>query len=206
MTIRNSPTPAATRVRLAFATLAIAAGAVALPARADDSLLYVGGSIGQGNQKVGQIAFNESNFAWKALVGSRPIPLLGAELAYMDLGKPTQTVGGSNLGGFDQKATTKGMTGFGLVYLPLPLPLVDVFGKLGLARLQTTASSTFSGCTPAGPGCTAFSIDRKNTQTAYGAGVQMHWGALAGRVEYEHFQTIGGSPSLLSAGLTYGFL
>ena len=210
MKTTNLPVAADTRRvarrRLAATALAVITCAAAVPAQAEDALLYVGGSVGQGNVKAGQIDFNKSDFAWKATVGTRPISLLGAELSYVDLGKPAQTVGGTDLGSFDQKASTKGLTGFGLIYLPLPLPLVDVFGKVGLARLQTTASSTFTGCTPAGPGCTAFSLDRKNTQPAYGAGAQVHWGAVAVRVEYEHFQTAGGSPSLLSAGLTYGFL
>jgi opacity protein-like surface antigen len=207
--MNSTPVPAASApatlkaARLAAAALAIAAAALVLApkAHAEDALLYVGGSIGQGNTKVGQVDFNKSDVGWKLTVGTRPIPLLGAEVSFIDLGNPSQTVGG-----YYQKATTKGETVFGLVYLPIPVPLVDVYGKLGLARLATTASSSYDGCQPAGPGCTPFSISRTNSQPAYGVGAQMHWGALAGRIEYEHFQTYGGSPSMLSVGLIYGFL
>lgn len=186
------------RAACAALVLLATAGAFATTAHAEDSLFYIGGSLGQANTKVGQIDFNKTDLGWKALVGTRPIPLLGAELAYVDLGKPSQTAGE-----FNQKATTKGLTAFGLIYLPVPL--VDVYGKVGAAKLQATASSTFAIC-PGGPGCTPFSFNRKNTQPAYGVGAQMAWGPVAARAEYEHFQTNGGSPSLLSVGLIYKFL
>lgn len=198
---RSTPTLLAGAALLALAL----AGVAASPgAHAEDALLYAGGSLGEGNTKIGQDSFNKSDVGGKVFVGTRPIALLGAELAYVDLGSPTQTVGPAQ-GSYYQKASTKGASAFGLIYLPIPMPLVDVYGKAGLARLQTSASSTFTGCQPAGPGCTPFSLSRTNTQPAYGVGAQMHLGNLAGRIEYEHFQTTGGSPSLLSVGVVFSF-
>jgi hypothetical protein len=191
------------RAHLAAAALAVAAtlGAHSTPAAAEDQLLYVGGSAGQANTKVGQIAFNESDLGWKLTVGTHPIGLLGAELSYIDFGKPTATYSGVN-----NEATTKGAVAWGMIYAPLPLPIFDVYGKLGLARLQANASAYLSGCSGPGPGCTLFAFNKTNTQPAYGAGAQAHWGPVAARIEYEHYQTTGGSPSLLSVGVIYSFL
>lgn len=190
------------RIRLACLALAGALASLpGAPAVADDSLLYVGAGAGQSNVKVGQIDFNKTDFGWKAYVGTRPISLLGAELAYLDFGKPTRTVNGVN-----NDASAKGVSATGLVYLPLPMPLVDVYGKAGFARLQATARAYAALCGTTGPGCSSFAFDRKNTQATYGLGAQLHWGSLAARLEYEHFQTNGGTPSLLSVGVFYGFL
>ena len=79
----------------AIAVIAVIAVSAALAAsttaRAQDSLLYVGGSLGQGNSKVGQINFNKTDLGWKAIVGTRPVHWFGAELADIDFGKPKDT-------------------------------------------------------------------------------------------------------------------
>src|ERR1039457_1618747 len=84
----------------AFGLLALRSGQV----MADDLLgLYVGGAIGQSQveatspqfldsghyQLLGAGSFKENHSAFKVMVGVRPISLLGAELAYVDLGHPT---------------------------------------------------------------------------------------------------------------------
>ena len=181
---------------LAALTLTAAGGA-----RAEDALLYLGGSAGQSNVKVGQIAFNQNDFGWKLTAGTRPISLLGAELSYIDFGKPSTTTFNVN-----SNASIKGAVAYGMIYAPLPLPLFDIYGKLGLARLQSSANAYPNGCTAPGPGCSLFNFNRTNTQAAYGAGAQVNWGAFAGRVEYEHYETTGGSPSLLSVAVIYKFL
>ncbi len=200
------PRPAivSARRRAPAAAIAIlAALSAAGAAHADDSLLYVGGSLGQGNTKVGQINFNKTDLGWKAFAGTRPLHWLGAELAYIDFGSPKESYA---LAQSSAKAT--GAAAYGLLYLPLPVPLVDVYAKAGLARIHTTASSysTSGTCTVGNASCGLFALDRKNTQPTYGIGAQAHLGDLAARIEYEHFQTTGGSPSLLTIGLSYSFL
>ena len=190
----------------AIAVIAVIAVSAALAAsttaRAQDSLLYVGGSLGQGNSKVGQINFNKTDLGWKAIVGTRPVHWFGAELSYIDFGKPKETYALAQ-----SSAKTTGAAAYGLFYLPLPIPLTDVYAKAGLARLHTTAStySTAGNCTVGNADCGLFAFDRKNTQPTYGVGAQVRLGDLAARLEYEHFQTAGGSPSLLTIGLTYSF-
>lgn len=173
----------------------------AATARAEDSLLYVGGSVGQSSPKVSQINFYPHATGWKATVGTRPLPWLGAEMSYIDFGSADRTIDTVY-----NSTSTKGFAAYGLVYLPLPVPLFDVYGKAGLARMHSTAVANQTGCgTPSVP-CSLFNLDTKNTQATYGVGAQVHFGPVAARLEYEHFQTVGGSPTLISVGLIYSFL
>jgi hypothetical protein len=97
-----------TSSKIARITTCIYAAALVLSASryaaADDLLgLYVGGSIGQAHVDAtgqrfianGQIyeatgSFDQTHSAFKAMAGIRPIPFLGAEVAYVDLGRPSE--------------------------------------------------------------------------------------------------------------------
>lgn len=188
------------RLSPAGACLALALSVMALPAAAaETSLLYVGAGVGQANTRVSQIDYNTNDFGWKATVGTRPLSWLGAELSYVDFGKPDRTINGVY-----NSASINGATAYGLVYLPLPVPQFDVYAKAGLARLHTTANAAQTGC---GLGsCPLFALDRNNTEGTYGLGGQVHFGPVAARIEYEHYETTGGSPTLLTVGVTYSFL
>jgi opacity protein-like surface antigen len=172
------------------------------PARADDPLgFYVGGAVGQA--RVDATApyvsgFRENHSAFKVIAGLRPISLVGAELAYADFGHP------SHLNGFLlTDVTMKGAAAFGMLYLPVPI--VDVYVKVGLARLRSTATTTVV-CPSIGP-CpliaTPGPVSRTNVGFAGGAGAQFKVGAFAIRGEYERFNAAGGHPGLFSLGLTW---
>jgi hypothetical protein len=199
--------------------LLLAAGAICASTHVlgDDLLgVYVGAAVGQAHVRttrdiVGDTdydyEFDQDHTAWKALVGIRPIPLLGAELNYIDFGNAS---GGSYRGFFGTltRASAKAVTLFGLGYVPLPIPLLDVYAKLGVARLHTTA--TEEGASPAcpiGPGiCTApppFITSEWITKPAYGVGAQAKYKALAVQLEYERIS--GSNPDLLSLGVTWTF-
>lgn len=180
---------------------------------AEDVLgIYVGGAIGQsqvsalansasfapiGDNAIGE--FTENHSAFKVMIGVRPISLVGAELAYIDFGHPSGT-----LFDYPADASIKGEAAFGILYLPVPV--VDIYVKAGVARLL----STLSGVVPYLPLCSScvpprFEQDRTNTSGAGGIGAQVKFGALAVRAEYERFNAAGESPSLLSAGVTWTF-
>jgi hypothetical protein len=113
------------------------------------------------------------------MAGVRPISLLGAEVDYMDFGHP-----GGSLNGAPASATLKGAAAFGLLYLPVPV--IDIYAKAGLARLQ----SSLGGVSAVQPACvpcalSLFRLDRTNTHFAAGAGAQYKLGAFALRAEYE---------------------
>jgi opacity protein-like surface antigen len=178
----------------ALTTLTALLGAfAALPSQAAETGVYVGGSLGLASANIDDPAadldFDGDELGWKVLVGVRPIELLAAELSYVDFGEPSAQLGGTRLA-----SDTQALAGFGLVFLPLPLP-VDLFAKLGLARVQTDLRS--SG---------GLRLDREDTDFAWGVGAQFGFGSLSIRAEYERFQVEGGDPDLISVGLTYNFL
>jgi opacity protein-like surface antigen len=158
----------------------------------------VGASIGESRVKADPLEFNKHDLGWKVLVGIRPLALLGAEISYIDFGHPTYSQGVP--GGLNVSVRASGAEALGVVYLPLPMPRLDIYGKGGVARLSYRASSS-SGCLA----CTFFNTDRTDTRFAYGAGAQLKFNRIAARLEYERISASNGDPSLLSAGLTWKF-
>jgi opacity protein-like surface antigen len=150
--------------------------------------------------------FEENHSAFKVMAGIRPISPLGAEIAYVDLGHPS-----GNLGGQPADVTIKGGSAFAMLYLPVPV--VDVYAKLGVARLKSTLNAVqvlpgVGTCPVNAPNCALrpFRLDRTNTNFAVGAGAQFKLGSWAVRAEYERFDAAGANPNLLTVGLTWTFL
>jgi hypothetical protein len=81
-----------------------------------------------------------------------------------------------------------------MLYLPLPLPIIDLFGKVGFARLDTQIDSG------------SFRLDETDTDLAWGVGGQLNFGSFAVRAEYERFQTDSGDPDMISVGFAWTFL
>jgi opacity protein-like surface antigen len=192
---------------LASIATAFVMGALATGhADAEDLLgLYVGGAVGQSQVQanvptVGD--FKENHSAFKVIAGIRPISLIGAEISYVDFGHPS-----GNINAVSSSVSQKGADLFAVLYLPVPV--VDVFLKAGLARLQSTVNSVNVGvgtCTTTDPNCALFRLDRTDTSFAAGAGAQFKLGSWAVRGEYEHFDAAGANPSLVSVGFAWTFL
>jgi len=218
-----------TRLKSACA-LALVSGVIGISvlvgpnANAADPLgLYVGASLGQGRVETGSFAspgpvagvvptlgnFKENHSAYKLMVGVRPISVLGAELDYIDFGHPSGSVSASGIGSASADVTLKGPAAFALLYLPIPV--VDVYLKAGLARLQSnaTVNVTLNGvaCPILNPNCAlAQAHTSANTSTlAGGIGAQFKFGSAAVRGEYERFSAVGGNPALFSVGITWAF-
>ena len=150
-----------------------------------DTGLYLGGALGQSESGVRDSSFNfkDRDQGYKLIAGVRLMKLLAVELNYVDLGN-------SSVG--TAQAKTKATDGFVLAFLPLPV--VDVYGKLGYVSWKTDASA---------PG---LSLHRSGSDPAFGAGVQLHFGSLAARLEYEVLDAPeAAKPTLLSLGATYTF-
>jgi hypothetical protein len=97
-------------------------------------------------------------------------------------------------------STPKPRRFFEVGYLPLPVPFLDIFGKLGIARLQSDTTGLRAGCipdTPSGFGA-SFRQDFSSTNFAYGAGVQSKFHDFAVRAEYERISASDGSPDIVS--------
>ncbi len=128
-------------------------GMATAPAHAVD--LYIGAGLGQSNADFDDLnnsitELDHKKTAWKVFAGGRVL-LLGAELGYSDFGKPDDA---------DSEIHYKGISAFGLLYAPLPVPFLDLYAKAGLARLEANGRNV----------TTTFSTD--DTQFAYGLGAQ----------------------------------
>ena len=148
--------------------------------------LYAGGSIGPSSERFHPDAYSvrAQNTGYQAAVGLRPINLFAAELDYVNFGR---AYGGVNY------ADTDGIGVSALGFLPIPL--VDVYGRLGVTNLRTDVSSPYQ------------SFHRSGADLSYGVGAGMHWGSLGARVEYQRFDlSIASTMSLTLVGVTWTFL
>ena len=121
--------------------------------------------------------FDLNNTAWKAFVGIRPIPFLGVEANYMDLGSESRHFGFNGSGPYDTHVDAHAFSAFAVGFFPLPVPFLDVFGKAGAARWTLDGHDNSS----------LFALDDHGTDFAWGGGAQAHFGALGLRLEYEQF-------------------
>jgi Outer membrane protein beta-barrel domain len=203
-------------IRLAQRAIALSLLAVAaVPTYASDLLgLYVGGGIGESTVR-SDTGFDPDypadshphHTAWKIMAGIRPIPFLGAEAEYVDFGHPdsadSYSVDGSNYYGQNADSHPKAGVLYGVGYLPLPVVPLDIFAKVGVARLETNLNTYSQPCGDCEP-----VLSREyayQTKAAYGAGAQVHFFGLAVRGEYERIKSSYGDPDafLLSATWTF---
>ena len=222
----QNPTDTRALIIVAIALLGLPSG----NATADDLLgMYVGGSVGQSHVRSDQVLFFKSDgtpltgavsaaksaTGWELFAGVRPIPWVGAELAYVDFGHPTAAQNPPPLFGlaYNARLRAKAATAWGVIYAPVPIPRFDLYAKAGLARLETsTNGEAFFGCFPpalcpvgrgAAPG--TGDLDQTSLRFAYGAGLQTKWSFIGIRLEYERISASQGDPDLLSLGITWNF-
>jgi len=174
-------------VLLALATLSLGAAA----AQADDAnplqtpgLFYAGGGLSK--DKVDGIAnagvpFDDlDKTSWKLLAGVRPVRVFAVEADYLDLGNRTDTF----INGVTTHADAKAWAGYGVGFLPLPVPWLDVFGKAGVARWRLDASQSAGQFPPS----SFFAISDRGTEFAWGLGAQALLRNIGARLEWERFE------------------
>lgn len=150
-------------------------------------------------------SFQHNDTGYDLMLGVRALSLLGAELQYVNLGHPQ-----GDFFGNPADASVKGAAAFGVLYFPVPVPVIDLYAKAGAARLQSDVSGFFPiggfVCVAGAPcGTSPFRFDRTTTGFALGAGAQMRFGAWAIRGEYERFDAAGAYPGLAVVGFTWTF-
>lgn len=193
------------------------------PARADNPLgLYVGAGVGVSNvgnnngynycdcYPYGYYGGynNNNNVAWKAMFGMRPIPMFGAELEYLDFGSSDGYNGYyNNFYNYGANTHPKSTMLYAVGYLPIPVPNLDVFGKLGAGRLETNIGFNTYPCNYPAVNCTpiTYTINQTNTKFAYGAGVQWRYQDFAFRAEYEGVSSEYGNPEAIMVSVTWTF-
>ena len=132
----------------------------------------------------------DMNTGWKLFGGVRPIPPLGLEMNYMDLGSQTHSFSNTY-------ADAHAFTAFAIGFLPLPLPFLELYGKAGASRWSLSGHTDSS----------LFAIDDHGTNFAWGGGAQFHFGALGARLEYEQFDVRDASAiRAVTAGVMFSFL
>jgi hypothetical protein len=132
----------------------VTTGLASATAMAGDPLnLYLGAGLGESEITRDDNYlpyFNEHHFAWEAIAGVRPISLVGVELQYIDFGDPSA---GPNYNFASAHSNAKAAALFGVGYLPLPAPFLDIYAKLGVARLHSNTSAVVPGLCPPGAFC-----------------------------------------------------
>jgi hypothetical protein len=165
---------------------AVLGSAAVAPLFAADDGFYLSGALGAAQQNYDSQIFDAhgSQTGYKFAVGVRPIDLLAAEVSYIDFGRAFNGI---------NYADTNAVGAFALAFLPIPL--VDVYGKVGLAEWRTDAQS---------PG---FGFHRTGANVAYGAGVGTNWGDIGVRLEYERYEVSHSNDmGMASIGVVWAFL
>ncbi len=180
---------------------AIASCCVAAAANAADNGVYFGLGAGHSDFNI-DAALKNTDAGFKLIAGVRLLDSFGVELNYADHGKAGVPSGmacvalvGENCPDTSRvaaKTTAAYAVGF------LDFPLLDLFGKAGLARVKGKLTT---------PGHPDFSFSDDDTGLAWGMGAQAHFGSLGARVEFEQFKLFGDEKlRMISASFVYTFL
>jgi hypothetical protein len=168
---------------------------------AADNGFYLGGGLTQASLDTSSdfvqdapddFSIDDDDNGFKVIAGIRPLDWLAIEANYVDFG--SVSAGDDTLGGeFELSGVDAFAVGF------IPIPFIDIFGKVGVMRWDADARVTLGGQT--------FSDSESGTDIAYGAGIQARLGSLAGRLEYERFEVDDTEEvAMITLGVTYTFL
>ncbi len=165
------------RVLTLLTVLALAAGS----AHAENGFVYLGVGVVRNSlsdiTSIGGLP-DLKNTSWKAYGGVRPLNWLAAEADYIDLGSSS----GTNAAGASGTTSGSAFAAYAVGFLPIPLPVVDIFGKAGFARWK------YDGNVIPPPGTSpASTFSTNGTDFAWGIGVQAHISMVGARLEYENF-------------------
>jgi hypothetical protein len=182
-------------MRSALATgllLLVSSGA----AIAADNGFYLGGSVGNANLEIDDIAgvseadFKGDDTGYKLIAGIRPLDWFGVEAAWVDFGDAEDRIRFQNQD-IPVSIEGDGISAFAVGFLPIGP--VDLFAKGGLISWDSKISGDFD--------------DDDGTDLAYGVGAQFRVWSISVRAEYEVFDVDSVDDlSMISVGATFTFL
>lgn len=159
-------------------------------AHADNGFFYLGAGVSHNDVSNITDLGNQADISgssWKAFVGIRPINMFAVEADYMDLGSgnssfpaPGVTCAIGQTCNGTAHSDGNAYAGYVVGFLPIPLPIVDIFGKAGAARWKLNGSVNSTVFAPSG-------FAHSGTDFAWGIGVQAHISMFGARLEYENF-------------------
>jgi opacity protein-like surface antigen len=163
-----------------------------------DSGLYLGASLGQASIEIKEqipdgddLDFSEEDSGYKVFVGYNfgiiPLIDLAVEGSYVDFGKPSGSVNGTNV-----EVDLTAWDAFGLA--ALTFGPFSVFGKAGLVSWDSDASVGGESGSDSG------------SDSAYGLGAKFQISSIAIRAEYEYFDLSEfNDVYMASVGVSYTF-
>jgi Outer membrane protein beta-barrel domain len=172
-------------------------------AQAADNGFYIGAGATESDYGLSNpdaaSPFDDSTNGYKLIAGVRLLDSFAIEANYIDHGDATVPSGNVCLQFItvpcpSTTSLTAAMTSAFAVGF-LHFPVVDLFAKAGVSSWKVDGHST-GGFTP------AFRINESGTDVAYGAGLQVHFGSLGTRLEYERFD-IGRNETLDAVSLSF---
>lgn len=178
---------------------------------------YIGGAAGKSHIRDNTSAsggISASTNGWMVRAGIKPIPLIGVEAEYADFGKvSTRTAG---IPAEDYSVTARSSAVFAVLYVPNPVPKLDLIIKAGYSNLKRTISGTWTFYQPGAGACAvgvsncAFApitgtVSQTSSDIAYGAGVQFKLLKLMFRAEYERIHDTLGDPDMATLGVAVKF-
>jgi opacity protein-like surface antigen len=176
---------------------------------------YLGVGVGESTVRSDDFAYgtpayyNDHETAWKGIVGIRPISLIGVEAEYIDFGEPGSHRGNYDPNYYGANSHPRAPVLFGVGYLPIPLPFLDIYAKAGVARLKLTQNDFAPAVCPVnvtGPCFAVSSHDRTDSKFAYGAGVQSRLPlGFTVRAEYERISSPYGDPDAFTVSAVWRF-
>ena len=159
-------------------------------AQADNGLFYIGvGATQNSLANLGDFdGANLDNTSWKAFLGVRPLNWLAVEADYYDLGS-----GSGGDAHYQTHAHGKAFSVYAVGFLPIPLPMLDIYGKAGLARSKVNGEGiSFLLGTTSG-------VSSSGTGFAWGIGAQAHISMVGVRLEYEGFSVPNSSDARVAS-------
>jgi hypothetical protein len=177
-------------------TLSIAGVLVSSAALAADNGIYFGAGISQSSVEtdIGSgstaIALDGEDTKYKVIGGIRPLDWLAFEVNYVDFGT-IETPSGAP----QAEYTLKGFDVFAVGLWEIGL--VDFYAKAGAIGWNSELDTLGNALADA---------DDDGYDLAYGGGIQVHFGSLSARAEYEQFDIEDTDVGLISLAVTWTFL